>query len=221
MSRRSCTYTTHLYRVDTTTTDATEDNRPGPGRGLDKLFQRGGQRLERLLSKVIRPSQQTSLVKLQRTDTVSTNATEDNRVGLGRGLDNLFQAGGRKLERLLGATADRMGYGPAATEKRIVVVMYRLRESGYFVERKSRAEEWRRYTMNDKQRMDKEIVLRCKRLMKYLKYVHSVCGFARPDATRETVLQLHLLKDGRSQLSWRLLLVTPLEQAQHSYSTMQ
>jgi hypothetical protein len=166
----SHTFTAYIYRTDTTSTNDTEDDRPGPGRGLDRLFQLGGRRLERLVQNMTRrPIQHSSLVRLQRIDTTSTNATEDDRPGPGRGLDKLYQASGRKLERLLGVAAERMGFGPAATERSIVNVMYRLRESGHYVERRFKSEVWKPYTSKDKHKMDKKVMRRCKSLLKYLR----------------------------------------------------
>ena len=50
-----------------------------------------------------------------------TNKTEtlDNLPGPGRGLDQVYQFLGRKLERGIGVTAEKAGFGPEGVEKRI------------------------------------------------------------------------------------------------------
>ena len=52
---------------------------------------------------------------------VSTNATESNRAGAGRALGNLYGWTGGKLERLINVAADRLGFGPFALERRILL----------------------------------------------------------------------------------------------------
>ena len=45
----------------------------------------------------------------------STNYTMSNLVGPGRVLGNLYSSLGRRLERYIGASAHKAGYGPSAT----------------------------------------------------------------------------------------------------------
>jgi hypothetical protein len=60
---------------------------------------------------------------LIRGDSVSTNATEDDRPGPGRALDKLFQLAGRRLERFLNTVAMRFGAGPVAAEERLIIAL--------------------------------------------------------------------------------------------------
>ena len=50
----------------------------------------------------------------------STNYTMSNLVGPGRVLGNLYSSLGRRLERSIGASAHKAGYGPTATYEAIL-----------------------------------------------------------------------------------------------------
>ena len=123
---------TEVFSPSTVLTNATESNRPGPGRALDNLFQSSGRGLERLIYKVVKiyragkkqKPQEASLVlwqeqKSNELDGLSDNATASNRPGPGRLLDKIYQSNGRDLEKTLGKLADKAGFGPAAVERRV------------------------------------------------------------------------------------------------------
>jgi hypothetical protein len=50
---------------------------------------------------------------------IDTTETADNLPGPGRGLDKVYQALGRKLERGMGIAAEKAGFGPEGTERKI------------------------------------------------------------------------------------------------------
>ena len=116
-----------IYTYSTVSTNATVDNQPGTGRVLDNVYQSLGRILDKGLAKlmgVLSKKVHTSPAKEEeRFDTISTisNETIDNQSGPGRAIDSfVLQPLGRKLEKKLGDTADRLGFGPNAIERKLL-----------------------------------------------------------------------------------------------------
>lgn len=94
-----------------------------------------------------------------------TDETADNLPGPGRGLDNLYQFLGQKLERGLGVVADKAGFGPAAAGRRVekaaLVAQYRRRSNGLLEKLKLEAAK-------------RDVRQGCKALIKYSQWVSNV-----------------------------------------------
>jgi hypothetical protein len=103
---------------------------------------------------------------------VSSTATMDNLPGPGRGLDQLFQYLGRRFDRSLAIGMDKLGFGPAATERRALKSIKRLPQSGVYRIKVVRG-------MNkiivpspsEIARREMEVRKCCKKLAKYLRFV--------------------------------------------------
>ena len=116
-----------VYTYFSDSTNATIDDQPGAGRTLGKVYQRLGRALENGLSKLMdvfskRITTQAQTAEQERYDEISiiSNETVSNQPGPGRTLDNfIFQPLGRNLEKMLGDTADRLGLGPDAAERKL------------------------------------------------------------------------------------------------------
>lgn len=171
-----------LIRVDTTSTNATADNRPGAGRALDQLYQRGGRRIEHAVGAIAKriiehrqpttnANAQNQIISLPRVDTISTNATEDDRPGPGRGLGKLYDMGGKKVERMLGNFSERIGLGPMAAARRFVATVDRLGTGGYSSKPLFGYMKWQTYTIQRIGRMEVEVARSFGRLVKYTQYV--------------------------------------------------
>ena len=65
----------------------------------------------------------------------SSNYTMSNLVGPGRVLGNLYSSLGRRLERSIGASAHKAGFGPSATYEKIQDYYETVRKVGHLVER--------------------------------------------------------------------------------------
>ena len=111
-------------------------------------------------------------VPLHRAYTFSTNATADGLPGPGRGLDQLYQLGGRKLERAMNAMAMRAGLGPENAEKRVRKALERveLRREEEKSERKERW-VWSWMRIDGEARARRDVNRGCKRLVEYTSYV--------------------------------------------------
>ncbi|KAH8113661.1 hypothetical protein DFH11DRAFT_1773528 [Phellopilus nigrolimitatus] len=117
---------------------------------------------------------------------ISTDATADDLPGPGRLLGNLFMFLGRRLEAAVNRFAEKRGYGPVASRKRLVKMSYdkfncRITPVQGTVEFK---------------RSQKEV----KRLLKYVKskYVsnqvialEAILGFSTHDHVRQTLIELN------------------------------
>ena len=68
--------------------------------------------------------------------TISTNATESDRPGPGRLIDNLYSRAGRLLEDFVGRIAHQCGYGPHAVFLRLTVPLEQSRvDCAYWLEK--------------------------------------------------------------------------------------
>ena len=65
----------------------------------------------------------------------SSNYTMSNLVGPGRVLGNLYSSLGRRLERSIGASAHKAGFGPSATYEKIQEYFETVRKVGHLIER--------------------------------------------------------------------------------------
>ena len=168
----------HFARVDSIDSNATADDLPGPGRVLDKAFQAGGRKIERALNNLVQritgkdASTSGSLsVVLERVDTTDSEATEANLPGPGRALDNLFRFSGEHVERRLGKLADRMGFGPAAMERRLIRAAECIALQGAYQVGKDGRSRFITFTDERKVKAGKEVRRSCKLLVQYLQYV--------------------------------------------------
>lgn len=73
-----------------------------------------------------RTTPQTRPDSISCDSTFSTNYTMSNLVGTGRVLGNLYSAAGRRLEKVLGVVAGKIGYGPEAVYRSL---QYQCRQS--------------------------------------------------------------------------------------------
>lgn len=108
-----------IHTYSTSSTNATLDNQAGAGKTLDYVYQRLGRKLEVGIRKVIGIIGDRSRTKLAIRDdsddefndqqSMISNETVDDLPGPGRTLDkHLYQPLGRRLEKTLGNTADRL-----------------------------------------------------------------------------------------------------------------
>lgn len=108
-----------IHTYSTSSTNATLDNQPGAGKTLDYVYQRLGRKLVDGIRKVIGIIGDRSRTKLAIRDdsddefndqqSMISNETVDDLPGPGRTLDkHLYQPLGRRLEKTLGNTADRL-----------------------------------------------------------------------------------------------------------------
>lgn len=109
-----------LKTIYSWSTNATDDDLPGPGRNLGNLYSYLGKRLVHVLPRktvkmLAGGDHQTS--KSYSSD--STNITADNLVGAGRVLGNVYVFLGNRLEGRLGASAEKLGYGPQASATKV------------------------------------------------------------------------------------------------------
>lgn len=103
---------------------------------------------------------------------LSSTATEDNRPGPGRGLDQIFQYLGRHLDRGMGVVMAKLGHGPAAAERRVLKAIERLSPDGFYrikvVRGKRRVKV---LTASEIEQVRKEVRKDCERLAKYSRCV--------------------------------------------------
>ena len=101
---------------------------------------------------------------LHRIDTISTNATEDDRAGPGRAMDKLFQYLGLGIEHFLGRVALATGHGPTAAEDRVAEVFTKSMFREY-----RRHGDWDWNGKSSRKAMS-SAAKDCKKLIKYLRY---------------------------------------------------
>lgn len=122
---------------DDLSTNETRSNLPGPGRTIGRIYDFYGRKLERVLGKTAgRLGFEPRLVEQPHSqvapeDESSKNETLSNLPGPGRLLGLVYQFYGRKLERLLGKTADRLGFGPHAVERQMVALVAAMESAGH------------------------------------------------------------------------------------------
>ncbi|KDQ50906.1 hypothetical protein JAAARDRAFT_62926 [Jaapia argillacea MUCL 33604] len=122
--------------------DDTASDIPGPGRTLDHLISKAGRRLDKFTnSQSVRPAPRT-FTKLQVSQAreeidafqqfagdhsfqfeTDSDETVSDLTGPGRTLGNALSFAGRKLQKILGKSAERFGVGPNAVMDRIVDVV--------------------------------------------------------------------------------------------------
>lgn len=130
MPRPYTGFTLGTSSTPSVSTNATEDNRPGPGRTLGLLYKHFGRRIEGPINRFAASRRPAARATIGRTrsstelsdsssSSVSTNATADDNIGPGRVLGLLFDHLGRKLEALINRTAIEGGLGPDAAHDRI------------------------------------------------------------------------------------------------------
>lgn len=96
-------------------------------------------------------------VYLPGDDGSSTNETIDNQPGAGRTLDLAYQFFGRKLEKVIGAAADRFGYGPVATGKRIKILL-----ASWYIQTELSALPRDSVSKKDRNKLRKAMIAACK-----------------------------------------------------------
>jgi hypothetical protein len=177
-----------VVSIESVSTNATEGNRPGAGRGLGQLYDAAGVRLERGLGRLAhrlrrRRSQststssgtspytsgspatsQTSLSSYTTRFTLSTNATLPNLPGAGRFLGNVYDSSGRALEKGLNALATQAGLGPDACMLRIKAEM---REEGFIESAQLAAAAHRSPKKLFELVSEKKVTEECKRMLRY------------------------------------------------------
>jgi hypothetical protein len=103
---------------------------------------------------------------------VSSTATEDNRPGPGRGLDQIYQYLGRHVERLVGVGMDKLGRGPAAAERRALKAIELLSPDGRYrfevVRGKRRVKV---LTASEIEQAERQVRKDCEKLVKYSRCV--------------------------------------------------
>jgi hypothetical protein len=103
---------------------------------------------------------------------VSSTATEDNRPGPGRGLDQIYQYLGRHLDRGMGVVMDKLGHGPAAAERRALKAIELLSPDGFYrikvVRGKRRVKV---LTPSEIEQAERQIRKVCERLAEYSRCV--------------------------------------------------
>ena len=98
----------------------------------------------------------------------------DDKPGAGRGMDKVYQFLGGHLERQVGVVMDRLGFGPAAAERRALRAMEKLDS------RLRCVQEWHMWrvakvlTASGVLRLEKEIERCCKMLAGHLRCVFAV-----------------------------------------------
>jgi hypothetical protein len=107
------------------------------------------------------------------TISTSSTATIDNKAGAGRGLDQLFQYLGGHLERRTAVVLDRLGFGPAAVERRALRIIEELRSKIKHVKqwRKRGRGVLRVTTASEMKQLQKELDKCCMLLVNHLQFV--------------------------------------------------
>lgn len=169
------------FQIDSDSTNATNSDRPGPGRVIGNVYSRLGQRLEGFLDGIaVRngagPSPVTGRISSDlQVDSDSTNATDSDRPGLGRVVGNVYSRLGHQLEGFLNGVAVRNGVGPSPVIRRIVnrveEARRRTRHSGRDVGDTQNEGEYQQevivYTEKEERGQRKDI----KKLIRYAKFV--------------------------------------------------
>ena len=108
------------------------------------------------------------MIELPRAVSPSSTATMDNKPGAGRGMDKVYQFLGGHLERQVGLVMDRLGFGPAAAERRALIAMKKLGIHYRCVQRWRRKNVVKVLTASEVSQLEKEIERCCKMLVGYL-----------------------------------------------------
>ena len=94
----------------------------------------------------------------------------DDKPGTGRGIDKVYQFLGGHLERRVGIVMDRLGFGPAAAERRALGAMKKLGVHTRYVQRWRNKTVMKVLTAAEVLQLEKEVERCCKMLAGYLRY---------------------------------------------------
>ena len=101
--------------------------------------------------------------------------TMDNLPGPGRGIDKLYQLGGRALERWMNRNAERLGFGPHAAEKKLLRSIEKIIDPNKVkaVKRKRGSDSKKRSSSDSSidKRVEKDLAQGTKTLVRYTRYV--------------------------------------------------
>ncbi|KLO07252.1 hypothetical protein SCHPADRAFT_894811 [Schizopora paradoxa] len=100
------------------------------------------------------------LVRTRSQSSISTSATADNLIGVGRTMDNLLQRVGKRIESLLNRGADRLGMGPTHVAQEIRILC-----------RHEELQFYQRCSLPPRQLSEKErdkVKKRCKKLLEFV-----------------------------------------------------
>ena len=97
----------------------------------------------------------------------------DDLPGAGRGLDNIYQFLGARLDRFLGVVADNLGYGPAAEERNAQSAISRLSAYRKLSTKVARGKLVVQISEADILRQEERFRKSCKKLAKHLRFVRS------------------------------------------------
>jgi hypothetical protein len=102
---------------------------------------------------------------------LSSTVTMDNQPGAGRGLDQLFQFLGLRLERHMAVVLDRLGHGPAAVERRALKIIEKLHGEFRYVKQWIRKSVLKITTSSEIMQLQRELDNCCKLLVGHLRSV--------------------------------------------------
>jgi hypothetical protein len=131
------------------------------------------------------------------TISTSSTATVDNKPGAGRGLDQLFQFLGRHLERRMAVALDRLGFGPAAVERRALRIIKKLRGEFIYVKQRHGKSVMNILSESEMIKLQTDLDKCCKLLLGHLRFVlrRPRCGYIliieRADRRRQRHSILH------------------------------
>lgn len=190
MPRPYARFTLETSSASSISTNATEDNRPGPGRTLGLLYDYLGSRIEGPINRFTTSRRAAPRAVIARTrsraessdssaSSIATDATDDNLPGPGRVLGHLFNHFGRKLEGLISRYAIKRGLGPDAAYDRIELrikadaerIRHEHRQISDYSEEKVALYEFRMRRLVRRLLEQQEMVRDCRRLIKYAQYV--------------------------------------------------